>query len=277
MPNSLNPQSACPLFNLPPELRNMIYSHTFTIPVLKRYGKGPRLRHDSARRAPSQGATSTSGASKPRRCTRLAILQTCKRINDEAAGMFYAIQKSICLDADAFMPNSQYPERGTITSILSFRRLSAIHSLEADIMGGQEFQAVYEGLSSLPALQRLKLKIQVCNAKELAKVALLLTYLPVLNHLQLQIRGEGMLGDITVEMQRALECLLDLDGLESFEVVVVPYCLYGNREASRHRQHLIQTRAEEVMDYIFSGFELRGGWMEPEGSRKDNEIERPSS
>lgn len=68
-----NPQTQCRLFNLPPELRNEIYTLVFAVPP-NNFGRI---------------ALSNSSRHTPDKPTVLSILQSCRLIRDEAEDLFY--------------------------------------------------------------------------------------------------------------------------------------------------------------------------------------------
>jgi hypothetical protein len=78
-----NPQTACPLLSLARELRGMIYAYTFTPNFKSPVGVGPQTVElgDLAATVPSS-----------------AFLLTCRQVEQEAAVVFRAAQRSFCND-----------------------------------------------------------------------------------------------------------------------------------------------------------------------------------
>ncbi len=81
-----NSQTGCGLFRLPPELRTFIFVLALTIPV----DEGKPVKLVQKHRAPTQQPSV------------LSLLQTCRLVNDEAYGIFYAVNhlRFLFLDLD---------------------------------------------------------------------------------------------------------------------------------------------------------------------------------
>jgi hypothetical protein len=77
----VDPQTACPLFKLPPELRNMIYTYAFTL------GQGGFFDRTFA--SANLGSVYYKLYTHPPSSSlRIALLRTCRRINTEATSVF---------------------------------------------------------------------------------------------------------------------------------------------------------------------------------------------
>jgi len=82
---SINPQNQCPLFNLLPELRNMIYTYAVT--------RGPGTFFDRALASENLDSVYYKVYAYPPSSSlrnRIALLRTRRRINSEAANIFAA-------------------------------------------------------------------------------------------------------------------------------------------------------------------------------------------
>jgi hypothetical protein len=80
---SVDPQSDCPLFELPLELREMIYTYVFA--------PSPECSSDSS------VAVAALGGRCYMRSPSSVLLRTCRHINTDAAGMFAWAMRSLTL------------------------------------------------------------------------------------------------------------------------------------------------------------------------------------
>ncbi|KAF7197771.1 hypothetical protein HII31_00860 [Pseudocercospora fuligena] len=153
-------------FNLLPEIRNMIYTLVLSDQTAQNFGMPVELLPDIARAKRSE-------VERPRRvhlsrhpypASCLAILQTCRAINDEACGIFYGNHEFMFRDHLTITPSlfSRDPEPVNVKfedflRVTSSARLESIAKIRVIVTGA--FLSSRD-LARLPNLKNLSIRFQ---------------------------------------------------------------------------------------------------------------------
>ncbi|KAK5714379.1 hypothetical protein LTR17_017160 [Elasticomyces elasticus] len=194
--NASKSQEQSLLFQLPAELRVVIYELVLILPL----GYCRRRAGDDRHRMPCvpnqdnkvtivDPTYSTKVWLKLSRCSVLAILQTCRRIRDEAQAIFYQLNHLRVLLVDEGSRHGRN-DIAKVRSTLQFDDSTTSHTAEC----GLPFPAVLD-VARKNAIRGLTIVVRDSNPESIALAANAVRDLPDLRTLCLEVRGsinEGM-------------------------------------------------------------------------------------
>ena len=128
-----DPQTQCRLFSLPAEIRKYVHTLLFTVSP----NESGRVRLSNHR-------------TRPEKPTVLAMLQTCRLVNDEAQALFYNIHHIELLGYDSLF---------SFFRQISTARLSAIHTLTVYTWSVEFMTGPFRALHRLNGLKTLYIEL----------------------------------------------------------------------------------------------------------------------
>ncbi|KXS93839.1 hypothetical protein AC578_5328 [Pseudocercospora eumusae] len=198
------------LFDLPPEIRTIIYELVLINQTAKNFGSAVELLPDivRAKRSESERHRRLHLSRHPYPASCLAILQTCRAINDEASGILYGNHEFMFHDDLTITPSifSRNPEPVNVKFrdflwATSSARLDNIAKIHIFVTGA--FLSSSE-LARLPNLKNLTIRLRGFEAMRMFR--------PGIVHLLLL--PTGALAELQNRLQKVLELAVFIHNVE---------------------------------------------------------------